>query len=99
MVKVISPTKLVVTGRLSFANIWEPKAFGNSTDAKFSTSILIDKKDKEAIDALNAAIAAAKEEAKGKSWGGTIPPDTKLRLPLHDGDIDRPDDDVPQCFK
>ena len=90
MVKVIDPTKLVVTGRLSFANIWEPKAFANSSDAKYSTSLLISKKDKEALDALNAAIEAAKEEAKTKSWGGKIPP--TLKLPLHDGDVERPDD-------
>ena len=78
----------------SIGNIWEPKAFANSNDAKYSTSLLISKKDKEALNALNAAIAAAKEEAKGKVWGGTIPPDSKLRLPLHDGDIDRPDDEA-----
>ena len=90
MVKVINPTKLVVTGRLSFANIWEPKSFANSNDAKYSTSLLISKKDKEALDALNAAIEAAKEEAKTKFWGGKIPP--TLKLPLHDGDVERPDD-------
>lgn len=33
----------------------------------------------------------AKEDAKGKKWNGKIPPN--LKLPLRDGDIDRPDDE------
>ena len=91
MVKVINPTKLVVTARLSYAYIWEPHSFGDA-DAKYSSALLISKKDKEAIDALNAAIEAAKEEAKTKNWGGKIP--GNLKLPIHDGDVDRPDDDA-----
>lgn len=91
MVKVINPTKLVVTARLSYAYIWEAHSFGDA-EPKYSSALLIPKTDKEAIDALNAAIEAAKEEAKGKSWGGKIP--GNLKLPIHDGDVDRPDDDA-----
>ena len=36
-------------------------------------------------------VEAAKEEAKSKKWGGKIPPN--LKLPLRDGDIERPDDE------
>ena len=93
MVKVINPTKLVITARLSYANIWEPKGFAGS-EPKYSTSLLIPENDKETLDALNAAIEAAKEEAKAKIWGGTIPPDAKLRLPIHSGSLERPDDEA-----
>lgn len=34
---------------------------------------------------------AAKEDGKTRKWGGKIPPN--LKLPLRDGDIDRPDDE------
>lgn len=38
-----------------------------------------------------AKIEGAKEDGKTRKWGGKIPPN--LKLPLRDGDIDRPDDE------
>ena len=38
-----------------------------------------------------AAVEAAKEDGKIRKWGGKLPPN--LKLPLRDGDIDRPDDE------
>ena len=40
------------------------------------------------------AVEAAKEDGKVRKWGGKIPPN--LKLPLRDGDIDRPDDETYQ---
>jgi len=85
-----SPTKVVIPCRISFANIWEPKSI-NGSEEKYSVSLLVRKEDKTTLDKIHKAVEAAKEDAKGKKWGGKIPPN--LKLPLRDGDIDRPDDE------
>lgn len=88
--KTTSPTKVVVPCRISFANIWEPKSI-NGSEEKYSVSCLIPKSDKATLAKIQKAIEVAKEDAKSKKWGGKIPPN--LKLPLRDGDIERPDDD------
>ena len=90
MAKIESLTKIIIPCRISFANIWEAKSI-NGSDPKYSVSCVIPKSDKKTLAKINAAIEAAKEEAKGKKWGGKIPPN--LKLPLRDGDIERPDDE------
>ena len=89
----VNPTK-VVTGivRLSYANVWEAKSINGGAE-KFSVSLIIPKNDTKTIDAINAAVDAAIEEGKGK-FGGKIPSKAALKLPLRDGDIDRPDDEA-----
>ena len=83
-------TKVIVPCRISFANIWEARSI-NGGDEKYSVSLLIPKDDKATLAKIKKAIEAAKEAAKEKKWGGKIPPN--LKLPMHDGDIDRPDDE------
>lgn len=90
MAKTESSTKIVVPCRISFANIWEAKSI-NGSDPKYSVSCVIPKSDKKTLAKIEAAVEAAKNEAKGKKWGGKIPPN--LKLPLRDGDIERPDDE------
>ena len=46
-----------------------------------------------ALTELDKAIDAAIEEGRGK-FGGKIPSKAALKLPLRDGDIDRPDDEA-----
>ncbi|MEK4359924.1 DUF2815 family protein [Paenibacillus sp. FSL M7-1455] len=86
------PTK-VITGivRLSYANVWEPKSINGGAE-KYSVSLIIPKSDTKTLSAINAAVNAAIEEGKGK-FGGKIPNKAALKLPLRDGDIDRPDDE------
>lgn len=88
-----NPTK-VITGivRLSYANVWEPKSINGGTE-KYSVSLIIPKSDTKTIAAINAAVDAAIEEGKGK-FGGKAPNKAALKLPLRDGDIDRPDDEA-----
>ncbi len=95
--KTMSPTKVIIPCRISFANIWEPKSI-NGGDEKYSVSLMIPKEDKTTLTKIYKAVEAAKEDAKTKKWGGKIPPN--LKLPLRDGDIDRPDDEnyVGQMF-
>ena len=88
--KNFSATKMVIPCRISFANIWEPKAI-NGGDEKYSVSCLIPKSDKKTLARIQKAVEAAKEDGKARKWGGKIPPN--LKLPLRDGDIDRPDDE------
>lgn len=81
----------VVTGevRFSYVNVFEPKSI-NGSDAKYSVSILIDKKDTKTIEAIERAVELAKQAGAAK-FGGKIPP--MLKLPLRDGDVERPDDE------
>ena len=89
-VKNFAPTKVVIPCRISFANIWEPKSI-NGSEEKYSVSCLIRKTDKATLDRIQKSIDAAVEDGKTRKWGGKVPPN--LKLPLRDGDIDRPDDD------
>ena len=86
-----SPTRLVVPCRISYANIWEPRGV-NGSDPKYSVSCLVPKEDKATLMKVHRAIEAAKEDGKARKWGGKIP--ANLKLPLHDGDVDRPDDEA-----
>lgn len=86
------PTKVVTDQvRLSYVHLFEPTAIDESADKKYSVSIIIPKSNTALVDKIRKAIEAAKEAGKGK-WGGKIP--AKLKDPLRDGDIDRPDDDA-----
>ena len=89
----VNPTK-VITGvvRLSYANVWEPKSINGGAE-KYSVSLIIPKADAKTLGAIQKAIDAAIEEGRGK-FGGKIPSKAALKLPLRDGDIDRPDDEA-----
>ena len=80
----------VITGkvRASFVHIFEPQSV-NGSAPRYSCSFIIPKSDAETIGKIRAAIEEAKQSGVTK-WGGKIPP--SLKLPLRDGDIDRPDD-------
>lgn len=88
-----SPTH-VVTGmiRFSYANVFEARSMEEGQKPKFSTAILIDKKDKTTLAKIEKAIKAAIEKGKEEKWKGKIP--GNLKLPLRDGDEEKPDDPV-----
>ena len=88
--KTTSPTKVIVPCRISFANIWEARSI-NGGEEKYSVSCLIPKSDKTTLAKIHKAIEAAKDAAQSKRWGGKIP--ANLKLPLHDGDTERADDE------
>lgn len=83
-------TKVIVPCRFSYLNCWEPNSV-NGSEPKYSVSAIIPKSDKKTIAAINASIEQAKKESVSK-WGGKVP--ANLKLPLRDGDIDRPDDEA-----
>ena len=90
----INKTK-VVTGlvRLSYANVWEPKAPTEGATPKYSVSLIIPKSDTETIAKINEAINAAIDEGVGK-FGGKKPNRAALKLPLRDGDVEREEDEA-----
>ena len=85
-----SQTKVIVPCRFSYFNGWEPTSV-NGGEPKFSISAIIPKSDTATVNAVKAAIDAAKKESVSK-WGGKVP--ANLKTPLRDGDIDRPDDEA-----
>ena len=82
----------VITGkvRASFVHVFEPQSI-NGSEPKYSCSLIIPKSDTDTVGKIREAIEQAKQEGVPK-WGGKIPPN--LKLPLRDGDIDRPDDEA-----
>lgn len=86
-------TTKVVTGkvRFSYLQVFQPAAMEEGQEKKYSVSLLIPKTDTVTIAKINAAIEAAREEAKAKN-GGKLP--ARFELPLRDGDVERPEDDA-----
>ena len=89
----VNSTK-VVTGKVRFCyvNVFEPTAMNEGDTPKYNICVLIPKSDTATIDKIEKAIEAAKEAGKAKlaDKNGRIP--ANLKLPLRDGDEERPDD-------
>lgn len=77
--------------RFSYLHVFEPTAMEEGQQKKYSVSVIIPKKDKELVKKIKTAIEQEKEESKSV-FGGKIP--ANLKLPLRDGDIERPDDEA-----
>lgn len=78
--------------RFSYAHVFERRPDENGGEGKYSVCVLIPKTDKTALDLVNAATEAAKQDGKAKKWGGKIPANCKT--PLRDGDIEHEDDET-----
>lgn len=85
----------VITGpvRISYAHLFEATAMEEGDTPKFSTAIIIPKDDTDTIDKINGVVEAIKSQVKAKN-NGKLP--AKFKLPLRDGDEDRPDDEAYQ---
>ena len=86
----MNPNKVIIPCRFSYLHCWEPDSV-NGGDPKYSVSAIIPKSDTKTINAIKVAVEQAKKDSISK-WGGKIP--ANLKLPLRDGDIDRPDDEA-----
>lgn len=90
----VNETKVLLANvRLSYANIFEPKAF-EGQEPKYSVSLIIDKNDKDTIKLINEAIESARSQGAEKFWNGKIP--KSLKMPLRDGDEERDEDEAYQ---
>jgi hypothetical protein len=82
--------KVIVPCRFSYLNCWEPAGI-NGSEPKYSVSAIVPKSDTATINKIKTAIEQVKKESVSV-WGGKVP--ANLKLPLRDGDIDRPDDEA-----
>lgn len=82
-----------VTGlvRFSYPDVFVAKAINAGDKPKFSCALLIKKTDKEGLARVRTALAAAEVIMKTAN-NGKLPP--KYESPLHDGDVDKPEDDA-----
>jgi len=86
-------TKIVIGPvRLSYLHVWEPASIEEGQDKKYSASLIIPKSDKAIIKQITDAVEAAKQQGKASKFGGKIP--ANLKLPLRDGDNERPEDEA-----
>ena len=86
----------VITGRdtrWSYVHVWEPKSF-NGGRPKYSVSLIIPKSDRQTVAKIHTALWAAREHGAAKLCGSgeTVPALDSLKMPLRDGDLERPDD-------
>ena len=80
----MAETKLT-TGkvRLSYANIWKPKAMAEGQEAKYSVSLLIPKSDTKTVNAIKAAIKAA-DLGAGLAKNGVVGGDRQVTNNMED---------------
>lgn len=93
----MSETK-VITGkvRFSYAHVFEPHAVEEGQTKKYSVSLIIPKKDKKTIKAIEDAIQAAFDAGIASKFGGKTP--KKWKNPLRDGDDERDDEAYKDAF-
>ena len=80
--------------RFCYAHVFSPRTGDDGAPGKYGVQILVPKDNEQAVKLIRDAIESAKERGKTTRWGGKIPPASKLRLPLRDGDEEYPDDDT-----
>lgn len=93
--KKISETSVRVGPvRFCYAHVFAPKKNDDGTNGKYGVQLLIPKTDKAALTLIENAINAAKQAGVSSKWNGKMPPASKLKIPLRDGDEEFPDDDT-----
>ena len=92
----------VVTGpntRWSFVHVFKPyDPNGNEANAKYSLCLIIPKDDEQTINAIKEAIKLAYKEGESRLKGnnGKLPTLESLRIPLHDGDLEKQGEEIYQ---
>lgn len=78
--------------RFCYVNVFAPRKNEDGTDGKHSVQILIPKSDKTAVKLVEDAIEVAKRNGVSSKWNGKMPPASKLKTPLRDGEEEFPED-------
>ena len=85
----LHPTQCTIPCRISYANLNQPRAFGDQ-DPKYSGSLIVNKKDTLAVSRIEAAMRAAYDAGlsilQGKSKTAPTFEEITSDGPLHDGD-------------
>lgn len=93
----LKPNQIVIEkARLSYANIFTPRAMNEGDEPKYSASLIIGKNHPQ-VAAIQNAIQNALEQGADK-FGGKIPPTGQLRNPLRDGDTERDGEEYANNF-
>lgn len=89
----------ITTGkvRLSYCNLFTPKAPQQGGQEVYSVTLLIPKTDKATLQKIKTAIEAAKQNYLQRNAGKKLP--TDLKTTIHDGDGEKPNggDYGPEC--
>ncbi|MEG1239955.1 MAG: DUF2815 family protein [Oscillospiraceae bacterium] len=89
----MSTTKVITNKcRLSYSHVWDPSSIDGVSEAKYGACIVIPKSDIVTIKKIKVAVEAATQEGIKSKWKGKKP--AALKLPLRDGDEERPDDET-----
>ena len=85
----------VITGevRFSYVNLWTPTAFQEDGEKKYNVSLLIPKKDKKTVAAIEAAIEIEKAKLL-ETLNLKVLPKTANVAELRDGDEEYPGDEI-----
>ena len=83
-------SRIVIPCRFAYFNCWRPVAQYNGIQ-KYTVAAVIDKSDRKTIAQIENAIEYVRNNSM-QIWGGRIP--MNLKLPLHDGDEEKPDSAV-----
>lgn len=85
----------VITGKclLSYVFVNKPKAAVAGGEEKYSLSAIIRKDDKATLEKIEAAIEKATKEGVAR-FGSKFGKASSFRMPLRDGDMDKPDDEA-----
>lgn len=78
--------------RFSYLHVFTPRA-QEGGDPKYSVTLIIPKSDTALLEAIKAAITNAFNGGIGK-FGGKLPAKGTWKVPLRDGDAERPDDEA-----
>lgn len=83
--------------RLSYAHLCQPYAAMPGQEPRYSVTVLVPKTDVKTKQAIDAAIAAAKQTGVTSKWGGRMP--ANVNTPVYDGDGTRPNGEPfgPEC--
>ena len=70
--------------RLSYTHLLSKHAIEGEGEGKYSTNVIIPKGETKTVEAIKAAIEAARKAGIVSKWSGKEP--KKLEMPLHDGE-------------
>lgn len=88
----ISNRAVKVKGRLSYPNLFTPRAINDQGEPKYSATLLIPKTDTAAVERVQAAIdAAVKDGIDRRIFKGAVDPSRSKYPPLRDGDTPKDD--------
>lgn len=79
--------------RFGYVNVFAPRKNDDGTEGKYSVQILIPKTNTADLALIQQCIEEAKKAGVASKWNGKMPPASKLKTPLRDGDEEFPDDD------